>query len=203
MASIYPQYPENIAYKVYLAGSWSRKNELAEYRERLAGYGIETVSRWLDESADASVELHEVTDEYLIASAKDDIEDIMSSHAFILFSNGYGYKSAGGGRFFEMGFAYSRSIPLITVGDEEMIFQKLSRDPVNDLFYTVPDFHACVSLLLNWANAYARDAYRKAERRANRALLNEMLVEVTTPTLSEDDARNVMRQLSIGGMGRL
>jgi nucleoside 2-deoxyribosyltransferase len=148
-------------YKVYLAGSWARKDELCGMVPTFLKYGISVHSRWLWESAPAAASLTDVSQEYREYSAQVDIDDVATCDALILFSNGYGAEVKGGGRFFEAGYAYALSKPIITVGDREMIFQYL---PEDELMYQVPDVYGAISLIGNWQLEIAQDEEREKTR---------------------------------------
>jgi nucleoside 2-deoxyribosyltransferase len=150
--------------KVYLAANWPRKDEIRGYVHLFKSYGITVQARWLYEKAPANTTLAEVDTQYLEKSARDDLEDIIESDAVILFSNGYGSRNVGGGRLFEAGFAHALNKPIITIGEPEMIFQKM---PESELVYTVTDVHAALSLILTWQNELYQAKFRAEARQDN------------------------------------
>ena len=81
----------------YLAGRFSRKDELAGYANQIVTAGERVNARWLTGAHDASTE-RELTDEELSrAFAMEDLEDIDDADAFILFTETpeAGYTSGG------------------------------------------------------------------------------------------------------------
>lgn len=110
---------------VYLAASFSRKDELKGYRDMFTRVGIRVTSSWLDEVAPAHEHIADQTDDYNAAHAQQNLADMEFSSALVLFSNGTNSVSRGGGRFFEMGYMAALSKPIITVGEPEIIFQYL------------------------------------------------------------------------------
>ena len=154
---------------VYLAGSWHRKEELRPYADLFRRYGIDVLSRWLYEPASATSKINDLPQDYLEEAALRDIEDVYHADVLVLFSNGYDSAAVGGGRFFEAGLAFAQSKPIITVGEPEMIFQKLSED---ELFYTVKSVHEAVSLVLNWQTEIAQYRFREKARESNKDFVN-------------------------------
>lgn len=157
--------------KVYLAGSWSRKEELAEHIVTFHKYGIPVVSRWLNEPVSGDTELADIPDDYLISAAITDLHDLAACDVLILFSNGYGSENVGGGRFFESGIAYQQNKPVITVGDPEMIFQRMGED---ELMYTCETLHDAITLVLTWQNELDQAHSRMEARRDNIAFVQRL-----------------------------
>lgn len=158
-------------FKVYLAASWSRKNEIRGYIPLFDKYGIKVQSQWLFERAAATAKIHEVDDQYILDATMDDLDDIEQVDALILFSNGYDSKNVGGGRFFEAGIAFARNKPVITVGEPEMIFQKM---PETELMYVVPDVYGAVSLILTWQNEILQEQFKAKARQDNIELVERI-----------------------------
>lgn len=112
-------------YSVYLAASFSRKEELSGYRERFEKMGIRVTSTWLDEPVPSHEHIGEQSFDYNRVQAEQDLIDIRDADVLILFSNGLNSATRGGGRFFEMGYAAAYGCPIIVVGEREIIFQFL------------------------------------------------------------------------------
>lgn len=103
--------------KIYLAGAWSRREELRGYADDVGLLGLEEcVSRWLwvEEQEDQPPEAD--LDRY----AEMDIEDVRSCDLLVLFSGG-----GRGGRHVETGVALALGKPVLVVGERENIFHHL------------------------------------------------------------------------------
>ena len=100
--------------KIYLAGRYGRRAELAKYAETLHKMGNKITASWLDGT-------HEAHDENPTSFeknqwAKEDIIDINNSNLFLAFTD----NSRGrGGRHFECGYAAGRKIPIYVIGETE------------------------------------------------------------------------------------
>lgn len=108
----------------YLAGRFSRKDELAGYANQIVAAGERVNARWLTGAHDASTE-RELTDEELRAFAMEDLEDIDDADAFILFTETPEAGYTSGGRMVELGYALL-SQQLYIVGPHENVFTRLA-----------------------------------------------------------------------------
>jgi nucleoside 2-deoxyribosyltransferase len=113
--------------KVYLASWFSSKDERKKQAEELNALGIRVTSRWLDETAKPDSNMNEFDDKYLRDTAILDVEDIIDSNVFVLFTvdpnDGPCYRR--GGRHWETGYAYALEKPILIVGPKENIFHHL------------------------------------------------------------------------------
>lgn len=115
----------------YLAGRFSRKDELAGYARQIEAAGDYVTSRWLTGAHDAHSE-RVLTSEELRAFAMEDLEDIHGSSGFILFTETPDVGYTSGGRMVEFGWAlvYSQIRPenLLICGPHENVFTQLARE---------------------------------------------------------------------------
>lgn len=112
---------------IYLSASYTRREEMQGIRDIMREMGHTVTSRWIDEQLEPLAP----GNESMIASsecAKRDIEDMMRSTCFIMFTGDAGSK---GGRHTEFGFfmsmmGHSSPFPimeLVVVGPRENPFQ--------------------------------------------------------------------------------
>jgi len=114
-----------IANGVYLAGRYSRKNELRECAAELEACDYHVTSSWLKEHYDPLVEMKELTDFENRRIAEDDLEDIRSSDVMVFFAEPQDAQPPRGGRHFEMGYAAAQGVELYVIGERENIFHHL------------------------------------------------------------------------------
>lgn len=120
--------------KFYMAASYARREEIAEYAEQLRAKGHEVIARWLD-GVDASVDgdILSVSNEGIAHKhALADLHDVYQCSSFILFSDD---GPTRGGKHFETGYFYAlsnlmyRGLPdaahVYVIGRAEMIFHRL------------------------------------------------------------------------------
>lgn len=136
--------------RVYIASWFASKDLIKERAKQLTTEGIEITSRWLDEKVASNVQVQDIEDEYNRDTARDDIQDILTSTVVVLnVPSKEDLKSsdiptaswARGGRHFEAGLQYatmllSEYLPeriwmrgqryLILVGHKENVFHYLS-----------------------------------------------------------------------------
>lgn len=108
--------------KVYLAATWSHKDRIDALIPLFEGWGHEVVSTWTKEKGLATQGLEEFSDTYHAIVSLRDLKEVGICEVLVLFSNGYGSRNKGGGRFFEMGFAAAHNKIIIVVGEHEMVF---------------------------------------------------------------------------------
>lgn len=152
---------------MYIAGSWGRQEELRKEEAIFNTFGVHVTSRWLHEPGSVGTP----TPEYLKRTAQDDIDDLDRSNVLVLYSNGRGSETIGGGRFFEAGYMFHRNLPIITVGEREMIFQYLSE---TDLVYQVDDTHGAITLLGNWELELAQLKLHREEQQETRSYIESL-----------------------------
>lgn len=107
--------------KMYLAGRFDRKDELACYAAQLEDVGHVVTSRWLTGVHDHTTE-RELTPDDLAVFAAEDLEDIDAADLLVLFTErpDAGYMS--GGRHVEFGYALARCPAVVIVGGPENVF---------------------------------------------------------------------------------
>lgn len=108
--------------KIYLAASYSRREEILEFKNVIEQIGHTVTSRWILEHRDAYTS-HEMRE-----CAKEDIEDIVTADMLIAFTESSSHTNRRGGRHTELGVALGLSMPIIRVGPEE-----------ENIFYTLAD----------------------------------------------------------------
>lgn len=109
---------------IYLAARFSRKRELQGYARRLADLGVNVTSRWLRDGA------HEWTGtpDHLIphvaqaAFAGEDLEDVATADAFVLFTEEVNRHGTRGGRMVELGYALALKKNVAIIGPRENVF---------------------------------------------------------------------------------
>ncbi len=121
---------------VYLAARYSRRLELCQYRDVLAGYGIAVPARWLNgehqldnqgrpigETGELMFENGSAAAEhYRERFALDDYEDVLTAQTLIAFTETPRSSNSRGGRHVELGIALGAGKPVIIVGPRENIF---------------------------------------------------------------------------------
>lgn len=112
--------------KLYLAGAWSRKAEIAAIAEELNKIpGIIVDARWLFEEVPA-----EYNEAFRRERARMDVEDVRAADILVRFTDDLAKPTvpsglATGARMFEMGLAYSLNKLIIVVGGHQPIFDYL------------------------------------------------------------------------------
>ena len=100
--------------KIYLAGRYERRAELAEYAEILSKMGNEITASWLDGKHEADDK--NPTEDQKREWVAQDLADIRRSDLFLAFTdNSYGR----GGRHFECGYAEGKEITICVIGEAE------------------------------------------------------------------------------------
>ena len=117
--------------RIYLAGRYSRREELARYRDILKLRGITVTSRWLNGDHKVDDTGSPTTDDGQVLGAeklrtrfaREDIEDVKSADSLILFTEEPRVQSASrGGRHVEFGMALAFGKALVAVGPRENLF---------------------------------------------------------------------------------
>lgn len=113
--------------KLYLAASWSRKDEIKAYAEQLNLLpNVIVKARWLFEPVPEGIDFKDFAQE----RAKTDVEDVRYADALVRFTDDLSGEYvppslATGGRMFEMGLAYALGKTVIAVGGVQPIFDYL------------------------------------------------------------------------------
>lgn len=121
-------------YRLYLAGQWGRRDEIAGYARLLRDDGHEVVSRWHDELMGNDAATNE---ENWRTWANADLDDVMKANTFVAFTEEPG-TMARGGRHVEWGFACAvvkvmKDGLLFVVGPIESQFYALRSARVDDI----------------------------------------------------------------------
>jgi len=126
--------------KVYLAGSWSARDDLRLASESLTKSGIFVTSRWLHQSGGDIDPLDSPGP--AISAALNDLEDIESSDIFLLYT---GRESTTGGFHVELGYALARAKPILIAGNAVNIFARLAT-------VLVPSLGNAIEIIRYWDN---------------------------------------------------
>lgn len=117
--------------KIYLAGRYSRRRELAEYANDLEALGYEVTSRWLSGSHGLKRDPNNDTERGKFAA--EDVEDVQRCDILIAFTeeSDAGGSAGRGGRHVEFGLALALKKEIWIVGPRENVFHCL---PFSDCF---------------------------------------------------------------------
>lgn len=85
--------------KIYIASTYSSRFALRPIAEELRSYGHEITAQWLDNAEESKGQA---------AAAQMDIDDIDRADAVLFFAQPAGSFNSGGGRYFELGYAYAK-----------------------------------------------------------------------------------------------
>ena len=118
--------------KVYIAGRYSRRDEFRRYRSVLKLHGIETSSRWLDETKPLNTQMDDDTPEFYLKTAAADITDLIHADAMLFFAEDPLVGTPRGGRHVEFGYALSAGLRIYVVGPKENIFHYTEGDQVRN-----------------------------------------------------------------------
>lgn len=118
--------------RIYLAGRYSRREELCQYRDEARSLGYEITSRWLE----GNHQLHpnpEMVDGHdgqtpfeAEPFARDDFHDVLRADIVILFTEPPRSKASRGGRHVEFGIGLAARKELWIVGPRENVFHTLN-----------------------------------------------------------------------------
>ena len=109
--------------RVYLAARYSRLAELNEYKKELVALGHEVTSNWLTKSGR---EFETLTEDEKRATAIEDVDDIVSADAVIVFAEEPDAEKSHGGKHVELGLAMGQEKRVAVIG------------PIENVFYTHP-----------------------------------------------------------------
>lgn len=118
--------------KIYLAGSYTRREELSAYRHQLGALGFIVTSRWLDgthEIAADGLTNDEGTEDDRCRFATEDIADLQKADIVISFTEPANSPASRGGRHVEFGMAIALGKACFTVGPQENVFHCLRYVP--------------------------------------------------------------------------
>jgi nucleoside 2-deoxyribosyltransferase len=133
--------------KLYLAGRYSQKDEIAAIAKRLQFEGFAITSSWLEEPHAPGTTLDQLSDTELAQYAQNDLNDIDEADAIVFFSVDPTIPTVRGGRHVEFGYALAKRKAILVVGQKENIFHYLKK--VIRHFETVDE-------LLPWLKGFAR-----------------------------------------------
>lgn len=128
---------------VYIAGRYSRREELAMVGKLLQAYGFGITSRWLQETYAPNVTLGEIDAETLRTIARIDLEDISAADVVMFYCEPQDKQPPRGGRHVEFGIAHALGKTIVTVGEPENVFHYLPG------VLSAPDVWKAVSMLRN------------------------------------------------------
>ena len=127
---------------IYLAGRYSRREELCGYREQLRSLGLTVQARWLDgkhqiasngepigEGGEALVEAPDMAEENAELRAQfalDDWRDVTSANVVVSFTEPPRSTASRGGRHVEFGMALANGARMVVIGYRENIFHWLT-----------------------------------------------------------------------------
>lgn len=108
--------------RIYLAGRYGRRGELAGYARRLRVAGIAVVCRWLE--GDEAGDDDDPPEHVARRCAAEDCEDIAAADVVAVFGEPPGEIAGAsrGGRFVELGYAIGLGKRVYVVGHQENIF---------------------------------------------------------------------------------
>lgn len=114
--------------KIYVAAAFSKRLEATNLAEALEDRGFEVTSRWLVEKKPEGADY----EKYLEHEALMDVNDVLRSDLLVRITDTeelqqevVNSKLITGSRFFEMGMAYAKGIPIIVVGGNQCLFDRL------------------------------------------------------------------------------
>jgi hypothetical protein len=116
----------------YLAGSWSARDTLRAYRDRLVAVDIAVTATWLTYEHQADLKLWAIVDQ----------TDIILADGLILFTD---TPSTSGGYWWELGYAMGRGKRVIGVGPINRPRPNLFCELVDEWYSTVDDLIAALA----------------------------------------------------------
>ena len=122
--------------RVYLAASFSRREEIKSLVPKLEGSGFECTSSWLN-SPYKDMESCPIDQRH--KAGRTDLCDVLRSDCLILFND---YPSTTGGRHVETGLAIGKSIPIVLIGERTNIFHY-----TGDILDVVDNFDSALIVL--------------------------------------------------------
>ena len=115
--------------RVYLAAPYGARQLIRTFATDLEASSFAVTSSWLNETHDINSDTEgaapALTDDQVAAHAQQDLWDLQSSDALVLFTSAYVGCEGGGGRHIETGYAIGLGKPVLVVGEPENIFHRL------------------------------------------------------------------------------
>ena len=128
--------------RIFLAASYGRRYEMRVYRAELQTHGHAVTSSWIDEDLSAMEEVA-LSPAEKAEYARRDLDDILASELFALFTDPPGQSRSLGGRHTELGAALSiQGIRIVLIGEPENIYHHLPE------ITRVPDWQSFLADLL-------------------------------------------------------
>ena len=118
--------------RIYLCGSYDRREEFDDYAAGLTILGHEVTARWLEGNEDLAPE----------RQAQMDITDLLLADCLVTFTYKEGEGPSRGGRHVEFGIAWYANKRMIVVGPRENIFHHL---PEVECFADWPEAFAALA----------------------------------------------------------
>lgn len=105
---------------IYIAAKYNHRFVLRNLVAMLQEIGIESTSQWINNAEESKSQQE---------AAQMDIDDIHRADAILFFAEPKGTANTGGGRYFELGYAYAinKKIYCVVVGEHETVFTSLSK----------------------------------------------------------------------------
>lgn len=119
--------PDKVVPRIYLCSRYARYREMQDIAARLRAEDFEIVSGWIMGNHTILTKAR-TRDEYNMSArflAQDDLRDLNRAQMLLYVGDKPGGSHEGGGRWFEMGYAHALDIPVVCVGEPEIIFQYL------------------------------------------------------------------------------
>ena len=113
--------------KIYLAASYSRRQELQSYAAQLRADGHTVTARWI-------TGVHDDPHTNEATCAQDDVADIYAADCTLSFTDSPTSGRKRGGRHVEFGIALARDQLLVLVGPRENVFHHLPNVKQYDTF---------------------------------------------------------------------
>jgi nucleoside 2-deoxyribosyltransferase len=111
--------------KIYLAGHYSRKEEISKAAKDLKSVGIKVVSTWLKERVMPKISISNLSESFLQRAAIRDVKELSRATHFVLFTVSPDTLFTRGGHCWENGFADALKKKTVIVGPRQHIFHYL------------------------------------------------------------------------------
>lgn len=92
--------------KLYIAAKYGHRFMLRPIVERLEAHGIESTAQWINNAEESKSAAD---------AARMDVDDVLRADALLFFAEPKGSMNTGGGRYFELGLAYSAGKDIVAV----------------------------------------------------------------------------------------